>query len=156
VEQSIDYLFKDDPAKWIQELPAYQQKLVEDLMQIGCSYEDAARAWLTASAANTFPYGTSNTVGSKDKFFENLKTEVTAFLCGGKKYKKERDGLFGEKGLARGYFVGAVSAAVAPSLGSSAAVLAPVVALVLAGLGKITLNAWCSTMSGTARDGGRE
>ncbi|WP_082819009.1 hypothetical protein [Cupriavidus nantongensis] len=152
MEMTVDHLFDDDPTKWVASLPTYQQKIVEQLMPADGSYDDVARAWLTASAANTHPFGAVNTAGAKDKFLDNIKAEVYAFLCGEKKYKKEREGLFAEKGIVRTYFVGAVSVAVAPYLGTSAAVLAPVVTLILAGLGKITVNAWCATHRPSTED----
>ena len=65
-----------------------------------------------------------------------------------KKYKKERDGLFGEKGLARTYVVSAMAVAIAPQLSVAAAVIAPLIALVLASVGKVALNAWCASQPG--------
>ena len=100
---------------------------------------------ITASAENTYRFSATSPVGDKGAFLENLKAEVRAFLCGDKKYKTEREGLFGKSGLARTYVVSAMAVAIAPHLSVASAVIAPLIALVLASLGKIALNAWCAT-----------
>lgn len=142
---SIDALFEDEPIKWVQELPAYQREVIDDLFSNGATFEDVAQAWISASAENTYRFSASSPVGDKGEFLTNLKREVRAFLCGDKKYKKERDGLFGEKGLARTYVVSAMAVAIAPHLSVASAVISPLIALVLASIGKVALNAWCAS-----------
>lgn len=142
---NIDALFEDEPIKWIHELPAFQRETIDQLLSNGASFEDAAQAWISASAENTYRFSATAPVGNKGEFLANLKREVRAFLCGDKKYKKERDGLFGEKGLARTYVVSAMAVAIAPHLSVASAVISPLIALVLASIGKVALNAWCST-----------
>ena len=141
----IDVLFGDEPIKWIHELPAYQRETIDQLLFKGASFEDVAQAWISASAENTYRFSATAPVGDNGEFFVNLKREVRAFLCGDKKYKKERDGLFGEKGLARTYVVSAMAVAIAPHLSVASAVISPLIALILASIGKIALNAWCAT-----------
>ena len=143
--QSLDELLSDDPKKWITELPEYQRTPLEQLLNDGQSFEQIAQSWLSASAANTYRFSAVNPAGKKDAFLDNLRKELRAFLCGDNKYKKERDGLFGEKGLARTYVVSAMAVAIAPYLNVAATVIAPVVALLLASIGKITINAWCAS-----------
>jgi hypothetical protein len=142
---SIDTLFDDEPIKWVQELPAYQREAIDKLLSTGASFEDVAQAWISASAENTYRFSASAPVGNKGEFLTNLKREVRAFLCGDRKYKKERDGLFGEKGVARTYVVSAMAVAIAPHLSVASAVISPLIALVLASIGKVALNAWCAT-----------
>jgi len=142
---NIDILLEDEPVKWIQELPPYQRDSIEKLLSDGASFDDVAQAWISAAAANTYHFAASAPVGSKGAFLESLKYEVRAFLCGDKKYKKERDGLFGEKGLARTYVVSALAVAIAPHLSVASAVIAPLIALILASIGKVALNAWCAS-----------
>lgn len=144
---NIDALLGEEPAKWVQELPEYQRGSMEKLLSDGASFDEVAQAWISASAANTYRFSASAPVGDKGAFLENLKREVRAFLCGDKKYKKERDGLFGEKGLARTYVVSAMAVAIAPHLSVASAVISPLVALVLASLGKVALNAWCASQN---------
>lgn len=142
---NIDALFEDEPIKWIHELPAYQRETIDQLLSKGASFEDVAQSWISASAENTYRFSATAPVGDKSEFLANLKREVRAFLCGDKKYKKERDGLFGEKGLARTYVVSAMAVAIAPHLSVASAVISPLIALVLASIGKVALNAWCAT-----------
>jgi hypothetical protein len=142
---TIDTFLQDDPDKWVVELPEFQRAAIQELRAAGSSYEDIAQAWITASAENTYRFSASAPVGDKGAFLDNLRSEIRAFLCGDKKYKNERDGLFGEKGLARTYIVSTMAVAIAPHLSVASAVIAPLVALVLAGVGKIALNAWCAS-----------
>ncbi|SRR6266568_474350 len=140
----VDSYFTEDPIAWIQNLPAYQRVSIEELMQQGKSFQEIAEVWISATTENTFPFGTTSSKIDKGKFLENLVLEVEGFICGNQKYNKERKQLFGEQGVARTYIVSAIAVAVAPSLGVSATFLAPVVALILASFGKITINAWCA------------
>lgn len=129
--------------EWVTALPGYQGTMINSLLAEGLDPEEAARRWLTAAADNTFPFGGEK----KDRgaFYDKLVEEVEAYVCGDPKYETEREGLFGEKGLARTYVVSTVAVGIAPALGVSATFLAPAVALVLASIAKITLNAWCSS-----------
>ena len=145
MDNTIDTLLQDDPDKWVADLPEFQRAAIQELRAGGASYDDVAQAWITASAENTYRFSASAPVGDKRAFLDNLRTEVRGFLCGDKKYKKERDGLFGEKGLARTYVVSAMAVAIAPHLSVASAVIAPLIALVLASVGKIALNAWCNS-----------
>lgn len=150
---TIDTLLDDDPIKWVQELPEYQRDAIEKLLACGSSFDDVAQAWISASAENTYRFAAAAPVGNKGAFLENLRKEVRAFLCGDKKYKTERDGLFGEKGIARTYVVSAMAVAIAPHLSVASAVISPLIALVLASIGKVALNAWCATQN-DAQPGG--
>lgn len=142
---NIDSLLEDEPIKWVQELPEYQRDAIEKLLSRGASFEEVAQAWISASAENTFRFSATTPVGDKGVFLANLKREIRGFLCGDKKYKKEREGLFGAKGLARTYVVSTMAVAIAPHLTVASAVISPLIALVLASIGKIALNAWCAT-----------
>ena len=142
---TIYTLLDDDPIKWVQGLPEYQRDTIEKLLASGSSFDDVAQAWINASAENTYRFAATSQVGNKGAFLENLRTEIRSFLCGDKKYKKERDGLFGEKGVARTYVVSAMAVAIAPYLSVASAVISPLIALVLASIGKVALNAWCAT-----------
>lgn len=144
---NIDTLLDDEPIKWIQDLPDYQRDAIEYLIANGSSFDEVAQAWITASAENTYRFAAATPVGDKGAFLENLRKEIRAFLCGDKKYKHEREGLFGEKGIARTYVVSAMAVAIAPHLSVASAVISPLIALVLASIGKVALNAWCATQN---------
>ena len=142
--KTIDDLLAEDPGKWVTQLPAYQKESIAELLNAGKTYDDVALLWLTATAQNTFRFSASQADGNRSTFLASVKAEVRAYLCGDAKYKKERDGLFGKKGMTRTYVVGAMAVSIAPYIGMAAPVLAPIVALVLASIGKIAINAWCS------------
>lgn len=144
MNKTIDDLLSEDPTMWISELPTYQSESIGELLKTGKSYDDIALLWLTATAQNTFGFGASKPVGERSTFLASIRAEVRAYLCGDAKYKKERDGLFGEKGVTRTYVVGAIAVTIAPHIGMAAPVIAPIVALVLASVGKIAINAWCN------------
>lgn len=145
MDETIDTLLEDDPDKWVADLPEFQRAAIQELRAGGASYDDVAQAWITASAENTYRFSASAPAGDKRAFLDSLRTEVRGFLCGDKKYKKERDGLFGEEGLARTYVVSTMAVAIAPHLSVASAVIAPLIALILASVGKIALNAWCNS-----------
>lgn len=150
---SIDMLLQSEPREWIGALAPYQRDLVEQLLAQGQDYESAVNSWLTASAENTFRFGGENRPGDKSLFRDKLVLEIEAFFCGDPKYEKERDGLLGEKSAARVYVISALSVAIAPALGVTAAFLAPIVALTLASFGKITVNAWCQMRKAERKEG---
>lgn len=145
MNESIDILLSDEPSRWIDDLPTFQRNTIKQLLANGSSFEQVAQAWVTVSAENTYRFSANAPVGDKSAFLDNLKAEVRAFLCGNKKYKNEREGLFGEKGLARTYVVSTMAVAIAPHLSVASAVIAPLIALILASIGKVVLNAWCAT-----------
>lgn len=142
---TLDSLFQADAEEWIKALPAYQRDTLLELLKRGTPAEAIADNWISATAENTYGFGTERRAGDKSAFRSNVMLELEAFLCGDPKYDKERAGLFGEKSATRTYVISAVAVAIAPSLGVTAAFLAPIVALMLASLGKISVNAWCAT-----------
>lgn len=141
---SADSYFAEDPRKWISDLPSYQKDSIDELLKQGRTFEEIAGTWISTTTDNTYPFGATATKVDKGKFLNNLVLEIEEFICGSKKYSTERKKLFGEQGMARTYIVSTIAVAIAPSLGMSATVLAPVVALSLASFGKITINAWCA------------
>jgi hypothetical protein len=144
MSDAIDSLFTQDPAEWVSALPDFQRRSITPLLEGGRTHEEVAELWLNASAANTFKMGATPQVRAKDSFLTHVKKEVRAFLCGDPKYETERSGLFGEKAPTRAFVVSSIAVAIAPTLGVAAPFLSPIVALVIAGLGKIVLNAWCA------------
>jgi hypothetical protein len=140
---NIDELFAEDPEQWVMQLPKYQSETISELLIAGNTYEQVAIVWLTASAQNTFGFSASQSDISRSTFLSSVKVEVRAFLCGNARYKKERDGLFHKKCITHSYLVSVMAAAIAPYSGMAASALAPIIALVLASIGKIAVNAWC-------------
>ncbi|WP_082666604.1 hypothetical protein [Acetobacter senegalensis] len=139
----IEEIFQADSSGWIDTLPMYQRTIVNTLLSDGKSYDDVAQLWLSASADDTYPFSASKPVLDKGGFLSSIKKEVRLYICGDEKYKKERDGLFGDKGVARTYVVSSMAVAISPHLSVASALISPVIALTLASVGKITLSAWC-------------
>jgi hypothetical protein len=142
---NIDYFLAEDSRLWVEDLPEFQLNPINELLSKDLSFEAVAQAWLTASATNTYRFSSTAPIGDKGSFLKNVKKELRAFICGDEKYKTERDGLFGEKSNTRTLIVSGMAVAIAPHVSVASAVIAPVIALLLAGLGKITINAWCAT-----------
>ncbi len=121
--EKIDNLFTESPEKWIESLPPYQRDRVNDLISKGSSLEDAANKWLSAAPAHTAPFGTES---RRKVFIDKIWDEIEKFLCGDDRYEPERSKLLSQGNIVHTYFVGVISAAIAPALGSSAIFLAPV------------------------------
>jgi len=145
MSDAISSLLAEEPAEWIVSLPEFQRRSISELVAAGRSYDEVADLWLSASAANTFRLSAAPQIRAKDTFLSHVKKEVRAFLCGDPKYETERSGLFGERAPTRALVVSSIAVTIAPTLGVAAPVLSPIVALVIAGIGKIALNAWCAS-----------
>lgn len=145
---SIDDYFTGNADNWIQSLPRYQQERLKSLLSTGLTFEDAANKWLSANVENTYPFGAEK----KDNvFIDRILDEIRDFLCGSEEYESVRSKIKSNANIVHVYFVGVLSAAIAPKLGVAAVFLAPVVALLLASIGQISLNVWCKTKE-TIRD----
>ena len=131
---------------WLDVLPDFQSKSIRAMLASGTSYDDIAKIWMAAGASNTAPFSSGAPLQPDTGFFERLRVEVRAFLCGNQKYQSDRDGLLNAGQGTRTAIVSAISAAIAPHLGVNASVITPIIVLSLAAIGKVTLNAWCSTM----------
>lgn len=136
---NIEEIFEVEPVSWISALPTYQRNMVEKLYAEKGNYEEAAKAWLSASMATTVPFGTEK---GKSVFYEKILDEIEAFFTGDEKYQNERISILQEKSVVQTYIVGAISVALAPTLGASSVFLAPVIAIILVTISKIGINAW--------------
>ena len=137
--ERIDELFTVDPNSWIDALQPYQKNTIEKLYAENGSYEETAKAWLTASMSTTVPFGTEK---GHSIFYEKILDEIEAFLDGNEKYKDDRIALLQEKSVVQTYIISTISVALSPLLGASAAFLAPVIAIAFVTITKIGINAW--------------
>lgn len=144
----LDGLFDGEPGDWLEALPGYQKVRARELAGPSGDYEGAAQRWLTAKPEHTASFGAST---SPSIFKDKLWEELERFLCGDPAYEEQRRGLLEQKPVIRSYVVGVISAAIAPALGASGVFLAPAVALLLASIGKISLNAWCKARGESRR-----
>jgi len=140
---ALEDFFSGNETDWIDALPNYQRKTINALLEQGKSSEEVAVAWLSANGpTNTFPYGAQKSSGSI--FFEKLVEEVEGFICSEDRYIEDRKKLLTGAEATKTYFISTISLAIAPVLHTSAALIAPAVALVLLTISKIGRNAWCA------------
>lgn len=144
--EKINPLLSAEPDEWLSGLSAYQAERIKSILGGGATPSEAAEKWLKATPAHTYPFGADK---GKNVFIEKIWEEIEKFVCGGEEYKKDRENLLSQNNITHTYFVGVIAVAIAPVLGSSSVFLAPVVALLFASLGKVTLNAWCEARKST-------
>jgi hypothetical protein len=130
---------------WLDVLPEFQRKSIHAMHASGASYDEIATIWIAAGASNTAPFSSGPPLQPNSGFYERLRLEIRAFLCGNQKYESDRDGILKAGEGTRTAIVSTISAAIAPHLGTNASVITPVIVLSLAAMGKMTLNAWCTT-----------
>ena len=133
-----------DDRTWLAALPKHAAKTIADLRTGGVSDEDIARTWLTSMG----PEGVSP-LGSRDKaaFFDAFKKEFHGFVCGDRKYEKDRTRLIKEFSGSQVMAVAAISSAIAPAIGAAAPLLVPPTAMMIIVVAKLGLNAWCATLT---------
>ncbi|MDU7439469.1 MAG: hypothetical protein E7L05_02585 [Clostridium sp.] len=136
----LNNLINDSTSSWIDALPTYQKNKINELLEKGYSTTEVAELWLSASPKNIAPFGTEK---GNNIFLEKIKEEFEGLLCGDSKYDSYRSKLSNEVTLSKGYVIGFISSAIAPFVGTSGTFIAPIVALLLVGMRKVTLNAWC-------------
>ena len=139
----IDLLPSD--RDWLSELPEYQRLTLSRMPDEDDSLARAER-WLEASGpSDTAPFGTLGNAGQI--FLLNLLKEIRKLLCTEDGYASERAQL--SKSLVSGQIgiTSMVAVAVAPSLGASAIVVAPAVAVVLNLIANAARNTGCDTLA---------
>lgn len=133
---------------WIEAIGKNQRRTIKGLIDSGNNEEEVAEIWLTTIG----PLSTSGfgTVNSAQVFYENVKKELIAFICGHEKYKAEREQaekIWNEQGKVG--FVSMVAAIVAATLGLAVAAIVPVIALLLSVVSKAGVGAFCATCNFT-------
>ena len=144
---TIEELLLANDDELISSLDVYQQELVKSLIEnTNGNYNVAADKWLSASPSNTFKFGGEKKLSSvfRDKVFEELEK----FICGCDegRYSKERDEIDGHVDTKKETIISIMSAAIGGTIGVAGAYVAPIIVLLLLGIGKVVKNAWCETM----------
>ena len=132
-----------DADLWWQELPAFQRTSINEMISSGLSYEEVAETWLSTTGAITnAPFGG---VTAGPGLFENIRNEINKLVCGHESYDdlRKQSAETWEK-YKPGVLMG-VAGAIGAALGVAAVVIVPVVALLLAAVVKVGVNAWCQT-----------
>ena len=75
----IEDIFSEYSNSWLECLPLYQQKVINELYQQSGDYEQVAQAWLSASMPNNVPFGTEK---HHSIFYEKILDEIEAFFSG--------------------------------------------------------------------------
>ena len=131
----------EDLEAWLSALKPYQSSQIKALLEAGRSEHDVVDAWLSAQGPDSTAHFGGN--GESKPFRDRFVEEFKKFVCGDKKYSKERAELVAKADVAKLVIVSAVSAAIGSEIGATAALLVPPVAVLLHIVGKIGLKAWC-------------
>ncbi len=129
---------------WFGGLPNSQVQTIEALLKAGQTEEQIAEFWLSQTGASTTSgFGAG---GAIQKYFENVKSEFVALVCGNGKYNEEREKakiIWQEHGKIA--LVSYVSFVIAQNVDLSNAALVPIIALLFSLAAKISVNAFCKT-----------
>jgi hypothetical protein len=130
------------PEEWFLCLETYQKTSLMEMQLDVTQYEAIAEEWLNCNISQTAQFGTQE----KGKIFlGNIKKEVIKFICDDNSYTEEKNKLKEQPVLNRTLVVSTMSAGIASFIGSNAALITPVIVLVLMAFGKMTKNALCNT-----------
>lgn len=127
--EGLDSLLVGDTNEWTAALPRYQQVLINDMLTTHTPNE-AAEMWLTSSGPkDTAPFGAVRL--GPNMFYMNLLRELQKLFCGSPQYDDDRQSLLQAGKTGKVVLITGITASIAPSLGASAPVIVPAVALVL-------------------------
>jgi len=129
--------------EWVSELKPYQSNSINQLLDEHDS-EETIKLWLSANGpTSTIQFGGENE--SPEPFLERFKEEFKKFICGDEKYNQFREQLSAEAPIAKSIYISVIAAALGATLGYTATLLAPAVAIMLHVVGTVGVNAWCTT-----------
>lgn len=132
------------PGGWLEGLPGSQRLMIQQLLDAEKTEEQIAQAWLSrAGSVSTAGFGAG---GPLQSFYDNVKREFVAFVCGDPRYAALRAQALkiwsnqGKLGL-----VSMVAGVVATTVGLAVVAVVPVIALLFSLLAKVGINAFCKT-----------
>ena len=135
-------IFEGTISDWLAPLKPYQRNSIIELLKDHDEVE-TAKIWVSSHGPeNTVPFGG---IPNTKPFWDNLKLEFNKFICDDITYKKEKESLKSESNIPKELLISAISAAIGATLGFTATLLAPAIALLLFSVTKITKNAYCNT-----------
>jgi hypothetical protein len=128
--------------EWLDELKPYQKISINVLIdQFG--EEKAAEIWITSNGpSNNVPFGGDSQ--SSQPFFDRFKFEFQKFVCGHPDYEIYRKKLGVESPVIKTLYISMISSGIGATIGFSATLLAPAVAILLSTVGQMGLNAYCT------------
>ncbi len=125
---------------WINELKLYQKNSIQKLL-LNNTPEKVAEIYITSTGPqHTIPFG-----GERDTkpFWDRFREEFRKFICDDNAYFEEKLRLSKESTVTRTMYISAISAALGATIGFSATLLAPTVAILLSIVVKMGINAYC-------------
>lgn len=124
--------------EWIEVLDVYQQELLNELLKEH-NEEEVLEIWIEAST----PKGMTPFGGVENKkYLKSFKREINKLLLGDEKYVGVIKEFNEHASVTKFFVVSFLSNALAESMGVVAAVIAPLVVLVLGTIGKVGLDAY--------------
>ncbi len=130
------------PEVWLDALESYQRHSLEALGLGELDPEEVAKAWLDATTSHTITFGAG---GDSRPFFDNIKREILRFICDSDSYETEKAQLRRQSNVTELFAVSVISRAISPVVGASNVFLAPLVAVILFSIAKVTVAAVCET-----------
>ena len=132
---------ESDISEWLAVLKPYQRTTISSFLESRLP-EAAAELWLSSTGSQQIiPFG-----GSRDSkpFWEQFKVEFHKFVCDDSAYVEEKRALSDEASVLKPVLISGISAAIGATIGYSATLLAPAVAVLLYTVGKMGVNAYCN------------
>jgi len=135
--------FSDDHRTgWVESLPAYQRTVIAELLASGLDEEGVAETWLSRTGPdNNFGFGAGP---ASSNYLASVKGEFRKLICGDPSYETLRQDAQKIWDGSKFSIVSAIAIGIAAHIGVAVAVITPVVALLLAAVCKVGLNAWCN------------
>ena len=135
-------IIEDAPIdEWLSVLKPYQSKTLLTIINSEGN-EEAAKTWLSANGpSSTARFGGA---ANPEPFFDRFMVEFRKFVCGDEAYADAREKLGAESPVAKAIYVSVISSALGATLGYTATLLAPPVAILLHTVGTMGVNAWCA------------
>jgi hypothetical protein len=131
-------------SEWVGALPRYQQTTV-NAMLASADQEAVTLSWLeSAGVEHTAPLGAMRT-GAR-LFYDKLLEELHSFLCTSDSYDSERRQILRQAQAGKATLIAGITAAIAPHVGASAALIGPPVAITLAMVGRASRAATCEAL----------
>lgn len=128
--------------EWLNELKPYQKNSISILINL-YGQEKAAEIWITSNGpSNNVPFGGESQ--NTQPFFDRFKIEFQKFICGHSDYDSYRKKLGAETPIVKTLYISMISSAIGATIGFSATLLAPAVAILLSTVGQMGLNAYCA------------
>jgi hypothetical protein len=129
---------------WLEALKPFQQSHLKTILAKEQDPEKVVLMWLSAQgASNTSPFG--GTPKDTKPFYDLFMIEIQKVICGSPDYEATRKDIKDRAAGAKTVIISMISSAIAVKLGIIAALITPVVALVLSAAAAAGHAAWCSS-----------